>query len=105
MISFGLLVFIVIAAAAMPVISQYFVAARLGFLKIYCYCVLFSLLSMYLVFFITGLQESYNGNPVFPVWGSASFIDYIPDVGAALIGVIVGNIAAFLIWLSMKEYR
>lgn len=105
MISFGLLVFIVIAAASMPVISQFFVAARLGFLKIYCYCVLFSILAMYLVFFITGLQESYNGNPVFPTWGSASFIDYIPDVGAALIGVIVGNGVALVIWLSMKEYR
>jgi hypothetical protein len=105
MISFGLLIFIVIAAAVMPIISQYFVAARLRFLKIYCYCVLFSILVMYLVFFIVGMQESYNGNPVFPTWGSASFIDYIPDVGAALIGVIVGNCAALVIWLSMKDYR
>lgn len=105
MISFGLLVFIVIAAASMPIISRYFVAARLGFLKIYCYCVLFSIMAMYLVFFITGLQESYNGNPAFPIWGSASFIDHIPNIDVSFIGLIVGNIAAFLIWLSMKEYR
>lgn len=105
MISFGLLVFIIIAAAAMPVISQFFVAAGLGFLKIYCYCILFSILAVYFVSFLQGLQESYNGNPVFPRWGSASFIDYIPDVGAALIGVIIGNGVALVIWLSMKEYR
>ena len=104
MISFGLLVFIVIAAAAMPVISQHIAAKKLSFFKIWCYCTMLSILIIYFISFLQGLWESYKENPVFPTWGSASFIDYIPDIGALLIGLGLGCFVSFLVWLSMR-YR
>ena len=102
MISVGLLIFIVVAAAIMPYIAAHLSSARTGFLTIYRYCILFGTLLIYLMSFLQGLWESYKGNPVFPTWGMSPLTDYFPDIGAILFGLIVGNFVAFVIWLSMK---
>lgn len=102
MISWGLLLSIVVTAGALPAIGQMLAAQRVTFLRIYWYCNLVCIPLMYIVSIIQGVWCSYQGMPNWPIWGTASFLDYWPDIGAALFGFVVGNVVAILTWLQMK---